>query len=190
MTCIVAVKGKEKIVIGGDSAGVSGLDLIVRKDKKVFTNGPFTMGFTSSFRMGQVLMDMEVPVRDESHTDDYKYMRTTFIDTVMGAFERKGILKKENEVKECGEFIVVYRGNIYKIYTDFQVQMLTVPFDACGCGESYALGALAEMNRSGYPSEQPKDACKRALETAEKFSGGVRSPFNFIEIPYGKAKGG
>ena len=41
--------------IGGDRAGVAGLSLTVRADEKVFQNGEFLMGFTTSFRMGQLL---------------------------------------------------------------------------------------------------------------------------------------
>ena len=182
MTCIVAVKGPDKIVIGGDSAGVSGWDITIRKDSKVFTNGPFVMGFTTSFRMGQVLMDMPTPHQKKSH-DDFKFMRTSFIDSVHRIFEEKGVMQKKEEVKECGEFIVAYRGEVYKIDADFQVEIQSVPYSACGVGQSYALGALAMMDTNGYSIDEPRKACIRALQIAEQFSGGVRGPFNIIEIP-------
>ena len=55
MTCIVGLEHKGKVYIGGDSAGVAGYSLSVRADQKVFINGNFIFGFTSSFRMGQIL---------------------------------------------------------------------------------------------------------------------------------------
>lgn len=61
MTCIVGVTHKGRVYMGGDSAGVSGLDLTVRKDQKVFRNGEFAIGFTSSFRMGQILQYVFFP---------------------------------------------------------------------------------------------------------------------------------
>lgn len=181
MTCIVAVRGSDRIVLGGDSAGVSGYNLMSRKDAKVFVNGHMAIGFTTSFRFGQVLMDMKIP-KQRAGRDDFQYMRTSFIDAVQSALEQKGALKKESEVKSGGEFITVYRGEIYKISDDFQVEMAAVPYNACGCGEPYAIGALAEMGRTGYPTQEPREACLRALQIAEQFSGGVRAPFRTIEI--------
>jgi ATP-dependent protease HslVU (ClpYQ) peptidase subunit len=55
MTCIVGVNHNGNIYIGGDSAGVAGLQLQIRSDEKVFLTGDFIMGFTTSFRMGQLL---------------------------------------------------------------------------------------------------------------------------------------
>jgi hypothetical protein len=51
MTCIVGLVDGGRVWLGGDSAGVSGWDLTVRADRKVFRNGPYVMGFTTSFRM-------------------------------------------------------------------------------------------------------------------------------------------
>lgn len=51
MTCIVGLEHNGRVYIGADSAGVSGWDLTVRADKKVFRNGSFLFGFTDSFRM-------------------------------------------------------------------------------------------------------------------------------------------
>jgi hypothetical protein len=55
MTCIVGLRQGGKVFIGGDSAGISGWDVTVRADPKVFLSGPYAMGFTSSFRLGQLL---------------------------------------------------------------------------------------------------------------------------------------
>ena len=55
MTCIVGLVHEGTVFIGGDSAGVAGLSLVVRADEKVFRNGDFLMDFTTSFRMGQLL---------------------------------------------------------------------------------------------------------------------------------------
>ena len=55
MTCIVAVTDGQTVVIGGDSAGAAGQELRIRADPKVFLVGSFAIGFTTSFRMGQIL---------------------------------------------------------------------------------------------------------------------------------------
>jgi len=54
MTCIAGFVNKNEVWIGGDSAGVAGYNLRIRKDTKVFkVNGRFLIGYTNSFRMGQ-----------------------------------------------------------------------------------------------------------------------------------------
>ena len=73
MTCIVGLVHEGVVYIGGDSAGVAGLSLVVRADE-MFRNGDFLMGFTTSFRMGQLLRYKLYPPR--RHPDDRvaKYM--------------------------------------------------------------------------------------------------------------------
>lgn len=55
MTCIIGLIKNKKVYIGGDSAGVDGLNITIRKDSKVFKINKFIIGYTSSFRMGQLL---------------------------------------------------------------------------------------------------------------------------------------
>lgn len=180
MTCIVAVKGDREIVVCGDSAGVSGLDMCIRKDPKVFKVGAFVIGFTSSFRMGQVLMDLKVP-RQTRKQSDFQYMRTTFITAVQKLFEKTGFLKKEGEQKSGGTFLVVYKEEIYRIEDDFQVEVRRDPFNACGCGESYAIGALAALDSEDYRFN-PLECAEKALSVAAKYSGGVAPPWTVVRV--------
>ena len=55
MTCIAGLIEDGNIWIGGDSAAVTHYRMMKRADTKVFINGPFLIGFTSSYRMGQIL---------------------------------------------------------------------------------------------------------------------------------------
>lgn len=71
MTCIVGLVDQGNVWIGGDSAGVGGYDLMLRADQKVFRNGDFLMGFTSSFRMGQLLRYKLSPPKLHSDDDIY-----------------------------------------------------------------------------------------------------------------------
>ena len=74
MTCIVGLVHEGVVYIGGDSAGVAGLSLTVRADEKVFRNSDFLMGFTTSFRMGQLLRYSLKPPRRHPDDDIHQYM--------------------------------------------------------------------------------------------------------------------
>jgi ATP-dependent protease HslVU (ClpYQ) peptidase subunit len=175
MTCIVGVVTKDSVYIGGDSLGVSEYDVTVRKDEKVFKRGEFLIGFTSSYRMGQLLRyALNVPPQHPDK-DVYEYMVTTFIDAVRDCLKDGGWAKKSEEQERTGIFLVAYKGRLFKIDGDYQVGENIKPYDATGCGEQYALGALHALG--GKVIAEPKAAIHKALEAAAEFSAGVRGPF-------------
>lgn len=171
MTCIVAIAHKGVVYMGGDSAGIAGLNLIHRADAKVFINGDFIIGSTTSFRMHQLLQYSFKPPK-QTVKDDMAYMVTDFVDAVRKCFAAGGFGRiKSDENNEGGTFLVGYRGNIYRIEGDFQVGQAYNAFDSVGCGALTALGSL-------YSSKgAPKKRIKLALEAASKFSAGVHAPF-------------
>lgn len=176
MTCIVGLVHDGNVYIGGDSAGVAGYSLTVRADKKVFKNGDFVMGFTSSFRMGQLLAHAFTPPKRHPDTDVYKFMVTSFVDAVRDCLKTGGYAEKHSDAERGGTFLVGYAGRLFKIESDYQVGEAIEPFDACGCGEDIALGAL-----SVTANEKPKKRLLDALKSAENYSAGVRGPFH-IEV--------
>lgn len=175
MTAIVGLIQDGTVHIGGDSAGVGGYSLTVRADAKVFSNGPYVMGFTSSFRMGQLLRyALKAP---EPDGDLEGFMATTFIDAVRGCLREGGWMKKENEREDGGTFLVGVHGRLFRIGDDFQVGEAADGYAAVGCGYELALGALYATARSRMA---PQRRLRLALEAAERFSAGVRGPFVYL----------
>lgn len=173
MTCIVGFVEGKTVWIGGDSAGVGGYALTLRADLKVFRNGPMIFGFTSSFRMGQLLRwALTIPDHDP-RVDIQKYMATTFVDAVRECLKTHGFAKKVLDVEEGGTFLVGYRGQLFCVQDDYQVQLAIDPFDAVGCGHDIAKGALfATTHATG------RERVVIALQAAERYSAGVRAPFH------------
>lgn len=185
MTCIVAVTDGKRVVIGGDSAGVGGYNLTVRKDKKVFkrtdeSRTTWLFGFTTSFRMGQLIQyELELPqINTKAREDLYGFMVTKFIPSLRKCLKNGGYAGKKEEVERGGTFLVGLLGRIFEIESDYQVAEPADLFAAVGCGHDLAKGSL-------FTSEgQTKDLRKRALQAlaaAERFSGGVRGPFEIVE---------
>jgi len=175
MTCIVGLVDKGDVYIGGDSAGVAGLSLSIRADEKVFGNGPFIMGFTSSFRMGQLLRYKFSPPAQTVHQNDMEYMVTSFIDACRHCFQNNGFGDKEATVG--GSFLVGYKGKLYTVESDYQVGIPATTFDAVGCGTDLALGAM-------YATENlsPEERINIALSAASTFSAGVAPPFVILKL--------
>lgn len=177
MTAIVGIVDGRRVIIGADSAGLSGWHSVARKDEKVFRTGPFIMGFTTSFRMGQLLRYAFVPPdrREEEPVD--RFMATTFIDAVRACLKAGGWAEKKNEKEECGTFLVGYAGRLFEVSDDYQVGESLCGYAAAGCGRELAMGSL--YSTEGSPA---RDRVLKALGAAAEFSGGVRPPFNLVEL--------
>lgn len=177
MTCIVGLEEKGKVWLGADSAGVAGYSLTVRADEKVFTDGPFVFGFTSSFRMGQLLRYSFVPPDHDPRVEIDRYMATTFIDAVRNCLKAGGVARNDMGVETAGQFLVGYQGNLFFVDYDFQVGRSTETFNAVGCGQDLALGAM-------FASEglKPQKRIEQALSAAAAFSAGVRGPFKVLSV--------
>lgn len=177
MTCIVGLVDGDRVHIGGDSAGVGGYALTVRADRKVFRNGDFIMGFTTSFRMGQLLQHAFTPPKRHPDTDIEKFMVTEFVDAVRRCLKDGGFAARHDEVEAAGTFLVGYAGRLFRIDSDYQVGEASDGFDAVGCGEQIAQGSL--FSTAGH---KPLDRLKTALAAAERFNAGVRGPFHFVKV--------
>lgn len=171
MTAIAGFCDGGKVWIGGDSAGVAGLDLTVRADSKVFRNGDFLFGFTSSFRMGQLLRYKFQPPKQHDQ-ETYAFMVTAFIDAVRDCLKAGGYAEKEKEAERGGCFLVGYRGRLFRIGSDYQVGEPLDGYDAVGCGDNLSLGSLFATK-----GMEPQRRMEIALQAAERHSAGVRGPF-------------
>lgn len=177
MTCIIALKHKGKIHMGADSAGVADLDITSRKDSKIFIKNDMLFGFTSSFRMGQIIRYCFKIPDHRNDISNMEFLSSTFIRVLRRTFKENGYCREYNSEQSGGEFLIGYKGKIYHIGSDFQVGESLEIFDSCGCGKSYALGSMYSTK-----SSDPCSRIKEALSAAEKFSAGVRRPFNIMSI--------
>lgn len=180
MTCIVGLVHNGTVWMGTDSAGSDGVTYIVVKNKKVFRSNKMLLGFTSSWRMGQLLQtSLQVP-RHQPKVDDFTYLTSTFIDVVLECFKDKTFAKVENNVVEGGTFLVGYRGHIYMVQDDFSIVESTLPYIACGSGQAHAQGALHALTKTNL---SPKVKIIKALEAAAAFNCGVYPPFYVTSLP-------
>ncbi len=191
MTCIVGFLHKDTVYLAGDSAGTDdNFSQQIRKDPKVFQNGPFIFGFTSSFRMGQILMSSKFkPWKQKSDQSDYDYMITDFIDALREAFKEGGYLQKREEGDEIGgTFLVGYKGQLYYVEDDFQVGEVYDPYLSVGCGSDLALGSLFTQTREleiKDPEWDVDDIINMlilSLDAASRYSAGCKPPYNIISM--------
>ncbi len=177
MTCIIGVAHAGCVYIGADSASVGGGEIRVTRLPKVFRTGKFLIGYTGSFRMGQLLQHHLSVVPQGDEPDD-EYMVCTFIEAVRTCLRQYGYTQvKDNQEEIGGRFLVGYRGKLYFIDGDFQVNEHDEGLDSIGCGAEYALGAMKALR-----DLPPRERIEKALEISAHFSSGVIGPFHVLEL--------
>jgi ATP-dependent protease HslVU (ClpYQ) peptidase subunit len=181
MTCIVGVidRARKCVVIGGDSAAIGDNSVIIRKDPKVFFNGEFLIGCTTSFRMINLLRFSFVPPEIKTK-DIYRYMCTDFVDEARRCFVNGGYLMKGDHGDDRGgTFLVGYHDRLFEISEDFQVAESASGYGSVGCGSDFALGALYILIKNKTYSDS-RLLVKQALSAAECYSTGVQGPFTIL----------
>jgi ATP-dependent protease HslVU (ClpYQ) peptidase subunit len=184
MTCIIALREKGRVHIGGDSH--LGDDWLPRVtlNPKVFRVGDFVIGFTDSVRMGQ-LLQYHLEVEPQGDEPNMAYIVRVFVEGVRQCFRDFGFAKVQHEQDEGGLFLVGYRGRIYEVHRNFQVEEYEGDFWACGCGAKQALVAMHLLENL-----QPVARIRSSLAAVARYSIGVRGPFHVVSLEAGPGAGG
>ena len=145
--------------------------------RKVFRVGEFLIAYTSSFRMGQILQyHLEVRHQQDGETDE-RYMVVAFVEAVRKCLKEQGYSRIESNQEQGGCFLVGYRGRLYSVYGDFQINSSITGVAAFGAGQEYALGAMSALE-SYLP---PLDRIQKALQISAQLSCAVFEPF-YVEV--------
>lgn len=172
---------------GADSQASGGWHSTPRRDGKVFRLGDAVVGFTTSYRMGQIVRYLTKPPKAywmtahskrKLYPDLHEAMVTWASGELRTALKDNGYTKVDNNREDGGTFIVGWKGRIFVIEDDFQVAEPSTGFHAVGCGAPYALGALSALDQT--TDETVRGRLQVALIAAERFSNGVGSPFEYL----------
>jgi len=134
MTAIAGFTNGKTVVVGWDSFSGAGNSKHIRKDMKGFVVGPYVVGYTWSYRAGQIL-EHHVAWPLVGSGDLRKMLITKLVPKIRDAFKKHGMMKTDMGVESGGEFLVGVRGRLFTICSDFQVCEKICGYDAVGCGE-------------------------------------------------------
>ena len=172
MTCIVGLVCNDNVFMGGDSQGSGGGGKVALKNRKVFKNGAFLIGYTSSYRMGQLLQHSFSPPAQKEGQDVFAYMTTDFINAVRDCMKSGGYSTNDKGEESGGDFLVGYKGRLFEIQDDYAVLESEHTFNSVGCGFAYAFGSLYSTDNL-----DPRERILKALGASEQFSMGVGKPY-------------
>lgn len=192
MTCIVGIRHDSGVLLAGDSVGVNGGGQAqMRRDPKVFQiNRHVAIGYTSSFRMGQLLrFNLALPaivdaVGDKRTDDAFEWAVKEFIPAARTALKDGGYARNDSGTESGGFFLLAVRDRLFEVASDYQVGEPTPSYVSTGSGEDIALGAMhVLLGTNGKPPTKAKarEIATKALEAAVFHSAYVRPPFEFVD---------
>lgn len=193
MTCIVAVTDHRTVVMGADSASAGEHDLHIRATPKLFRAGPYGIGYTRSWRMGQILHHVtELPEPPDTTDGDAleHFLVAELIPAIRQSFHDHGFAKTSRVARSTdyteegqevsGVFLVGLAGHLFEIREDYQVVRPATPYAAVGAGAITALGALHVLHE--HTDVELRARAEIALAAAETYTQSVRRPFHFLEL--------
>ena len=172
MTCVVGVLSGGDVWLGADSLSANSTWAArLRKDPKLFQYGDFLLGFTTSYRMGQILQ-YEMAWPEYSGGDIFAWCVRDFVPAARKALKAGGFVETTNGKESGGCLLLGGHGRLFAIESDFQVNEAAQGYAAIGGGADIALGALHATRHDG-----PEFRVISALAVADEFNIGVRGPF-------------
>lgn len=169
MTCIAAIIDQDGVGhIASDSLGSNGHTKDVYKNQKIFQLGNMLIGYTSSYRMGQLLQyELSLPPRKVGQSLD-KYMYTDFIASVRSLMKDHGYLRVDANVERIGSFLIVTEGRIYQMQDDLSLLETEDRFGSCGSGEFHAIATMHTLSKRKIRMSA-EEILREAIETASKY---------------------
>lgn len=178
MSCIVGLVHNKTVYMGCDSLGSDESCKMIRADPKIFriTGRPDSLiGFTTSFRMGQLLQYEHL--LDPKAKISHKHVVTKMIPKILQIFDNGGFVKEDDDGRLGGQFLLAVKDRLFSIDVDFQVGENCCGYAAIGSGSPYALGSLFSTQDMGI---LPQDRIYLALKASAMFCPSVGSPFHLF----------
>lgn len=178
MTCIVGVETEDGgVVLGGDSAASGNDYTLEASNQKAFfvEDRPMAVGYTSSFRMGQILKrDFEPP---EVGPDKFKYVLKEVIPQIRSIMKEGGYSKIKSNREKSGLFLLAVEDKLFKVQGNFSVLDLAKPYTAIGSGFRHAYGSLHTTEGMDL---DPKRRVELAISAAAETQDGVSLPIHTL----------
>jgi len=171
MTCIVGMEHKGRVYIAGDLLGSNSWHKSEYHNSKVFKIGDIVLGYTSTYRFGQ-LLETELSPPFVPDKNIYYWLIKQVVPEIYG------ILKKYDE--KGGTALIGVRGELYCLQDDYSILRSVNGYASVGSGYEYALGSLHTQIDILKLKETPSKILPRAIESAGSHSPSVGTKHTIV----------
>ena len=176
MTCIVAEVKDGVVHMAGDKCGSNGYTKIMVDKSKVFINRNFIIGYTTSFRMGQLLEFTWNPPEKLPSQSEENFIYKTVVDSIKAMLKADGFATD----KEGGSFLFGYEGKLYEMQDDYAIFKID-KYSAVGCGEQEAKAVLHTLDHINYECDM-EERLSLAIKASSLTKTGVSSEYNYLSL--------
>ncbi len=179
MTCIVGVKDKNGVWIGGDRAEASDSEITIAKYPKVFRSGELLIGWSGWIHPAHLLEHVWSPPEQANSQQDFPFIATVVTQDMKRFLEEHKCVKVTDSGPECsGTALIGYRGRLFVLQKDFSVLEATSGYAAQG---TY-LVALGSLHTTNLYEIVPEERVRMALEAVAHVSPFVCGPFDIEKL--------
>lgn len=175
MTCIVAMVENGVVHMAGDKCGSNGYTKRIVGKPKIFINKNFIIGYTTSFRMGQLLEFTWCPPEQLNSQSDNVYIYKTVVDSMKQLLKKDGFATDTNG----GSFLFGYKGKLYEMQDDFSIFEQQIA--SVGCGYVEAQSVIYVLNKINYDGSI-QDKLQLAIEASSMIKPGVSSEYDYLKL--------
>jgi ATP-dependent protease HslVU (ClpYQ) peptidase subunit len=171
MSCVIGLLQDGKLYMGSD--GIATTEDGEKRPVicfKVFRNGKYLIGYTGSVRHGQLI----APRKFSPPTNILD-----FPDDIRVQFEEHGAILSTDTGQQVhnSNILIGWKGRLYEILIDFQMNEVFGSYTAIGSGAAYAMGSLFATRKWTSPEAR----LKNALDAACEFDRSCGEPYT-IEV--------
>lgn len=183
MTCIVAMRDGDSVIVGADACISTGDSVSVISDKKIFRRGDMVFGVCGTVRFLNVVKHVFKP--PAFHGKSFpRYLSAEMLPLLQRTLIEGGCLatsKDDGTAYQDGNLLVIHDGKIYEVGHDFAVVDSGSEYAAIGSGGEIALGALHVLVATRRIHKLAvRSMLRKALEASAHHSGSVSPPFTFL----------
>jgi len=173
VTTIAAIQGPDWVVVGADSQSSDSDGFAINiPGGKVFKNSNIVFAGAGAVRGINLLQhDFAPPVINTKDID--KYVTRQLIPAMRRTFSEAGyeINKGDASVENDNIWIVVVKGEVYRIDEDYSWERTVNNLYVAGSGEQFALGAMDALTGGVMVDDlaKAKKIVTKAIQTASKY---------------------
>src|SRR3972149_7740532 len=192
MTCIVGIEGKSigisHNIIMGDSIGVDNWSSsTILSTPKVFEVNGIKVGFTTSYRMAQILQYHVLPKININFSglslfEAHEKVVVDVIEPIRNTLKDLGFSKVELNEESGGEFLLGVGDYIFEVSDSYQVDHHSRGFSAVGIGYLYALATIETLKLVAEKKDvrfNILEAAEMAIQVASNLNTGVCMPVTY-----------
>jgi len=182
VTTIAAIEGPDWVVLGADtmSSSEDGFSITI-PNGKIFRNNNIVFAGAGAVRGINILEHDFIPPQITVKDMD-KYVTRQLVPAMRRTFIEAGyeVLKPEASVENDNIWIVVIRGKVYRIDSDYSWERTTDNLYVAGSGERFALGAMSALTNGALIDDHAKarKIVTKALQIATKYDSATGGKLN------------